>query len=228
MAIVLDTASSVIGEVDGSEQITLALNIADNSNRLILVGIIWDDNESLSSVTYDGDALAEAIALEAYSERNALLYYRVAPSIGNNNVVVTMTAGAGTPELGVGAISLYGVDQEDPIGATNSGSVDNKTGISTALTTTQANSWVVDVLSGEGLTATSGANQTDFYNDENRQTSCASYDSANGIAEYTMEWSWSEIFDREGVHVVAEIKEAGAAGTIVQDLIGPGIIAFPR
>ncbi len=226
MAIALDTSDYTVAEVDISEQITLSFAVASNTNRLILAAIYWDDGESISSVTYDGDALAEAVAFEEYYERNAALYYRVAPSTGTNNLVVTMTSGAGTPEISLVGISLYGVDQSSPIGATATGNVDNTTGITTNLTTTAADSWIVDALSGENNldSAVVGANQVELVNYEDSILIASSYRVATSTAQYAMEWSWDELTAKEAVHVAAEIKEAAAATGIasMRQLTGVG------
>jgi len=226
MAIAFDAVSSDLGRTDASNEFNVSHTVAAGSDRVILAGINFHSSPSIVSVTWNGDAMASAVGLEAFTDRNAHIYYLVEPDTGNHDLIVTMT---GVTTIGVGVISLTGVDQSSPIGDTGSSSVDNKTGISTMITTTVLNSWLMDSLITENASTsgtTADGTQTERWKDgaAGVTVQAGSTDTTTSIDDYVMGWTWSYVLDREGVHVAAEIKPAVAAGLVSRrPLVGHGI-----
>jgi hypothetical protein len=87
------------------------------SNRLMLVGVsINNDNlETVSAVTYAGQAL-EFVGQETQTDDARVeLWKLVAPAIGSHDVVVTFNTDL-LRQAVVGVVTLSGVDQADPFG----------------------------------------------------------------------------------------------------------------
>lgn len=145
-AIAFDAAAS--GAVAAATSATVALTVANQPNRMVVVGTSAEDTVAgdciVSSVTFNGDALAQinSTSAGAATVQCVSLWYLAAPDVATGNVVVTW---AGTVDNGVaGAISLYGVKQAAP----EANAVGNNllTTISTSVTTLSGNAWLVDAV----------------------------------------------------------------------------------
>lgn len=125
-------------------------------NRILMVFVYGHTEDVTTGVTYNGDALT-LINKVMDNYRWLYLYYLVAPDTGTHNIVVTNSTGSGI--LGMAA-SYTDVNQTSPID--NSAIGDNATGASltTNITTTADNAWLV----GGGTAAyggiAAGANTT--------------------------------------------------------------------
>ncbi len=160
-----DTASST----GGAAVTTLSWShtVASQSNRMLVVGIQNESSSTSSSCQitsgypkYNGVAMtkiASRVTTTASTYQCAALYYLAAPATGANTVQVNFDAAV---DATAGAVSLYNVKQSAP-DASNSSNNDSAA-TSTSVTTTSANSWVVDVFgSGQALgDLNSGASQT--------------------------------------------------------------------
>ena len=160
-----DTASST----GGAAVTTLSWShtVASQTNRMLVVGIQNESSSTSSSCQitsgypkYNGVAMtkiASRVTTTASTYQCAALYYLAAPATGANTVQVNFDAAV---DATAGAVSLYNVKQSAP-DASNSSNNDSAA-TSTSVTTTSANSWVVDVFgSGQALgDLNSGAGQT--------------------------------------------------------------------
>ena len=120
-----------------STSVTLSgFNVGSGSDRLLVVGI-ESDNQGATSVKFGTTALTRAVY--HFSNDDTEFWYLKAPN-GTANIVVTM---GGMTDAVVGAYSLAGVNQTDPVPttATNSAASGNPT---ISLTTQYSNSWVLD------------------------------------------------------------------------------------
>ena len=104
-------------ETSDDDSVTLAHTVQSTyGNRMILVWVANHDSGSgavaPSSVTYDGEGCTKIVD-ETDVNRSTSLWYKVDPSTGNNNVVVTW-ASAQNNKI-VSATDYYGVDQSSPI-----------------------------------------------------------------------------------------------------------------
>jgi hypothetical protein len=132
------------------------------SNRILVAGVSIrnQQNETVSSVTYAGIPLTFVGARSNETSARVEIWQLVAPAVGTDNVVVTLSAPA---KIVGGALSLTGVDQTTPIAASAfaAGSSENPTISLTAVATT---AWVIDALAfrstgTSGPTATPGGGQ---------------------------------------------------------------------
>ena len=98
------------------------------SNRILIVAVhIDNDDETVSSVTYNGVNLiyiGRATSPAGIGDNRTELWYKVGPTTGENEVVVTLS---GANDCVAGAISYTGVDSSTPIGtpATANDDTDN-------------------------------------------------------------------------------------------------------
>ncbi len=143
---------------------TVSITVGSNDYRLLLV-MVGLGNASTSSlvstVKYNGTDLSRVTWVNDNVDSGAEIWYLVAPEVGTYNVVVTYD---GEPDAGVVVLSLYGVDQTNPIGAydTNQGS---GAGVSSSLTTIYNSSWIVDVnaIDSSVVTMTPNSGQEERY-----------------------------------------------------------------
>jgi hypothetical protein len=181
-------------------------NVGGGSNRLLLVGISANSN-TVSSVTFGGTQLSMAVS--SYNNNDAEFWYLVSPT-GTANIVVTM---AGATSAVIGAYSLAGVDQANPIPTV--GAHHNILASSPVISITAqfANSWVFDLPSiygGSTLGSPSCTQQWDV-NMPNAITGASSSIVVSSPGQVTCGWSASphDLWD----DVAVEVKDAPASGS---------------
>ena len=113
----LKNATSNGTETSDDDSVTVAHTVqATYGNRMILVWVANHDSGggavAPSSVTYDGEGCTKIVD-ETDSNRSTSLWYKVDPSTGNNNVVVTWASAQNNKIVSV--TDYYGVDQSSPI-----------------------------------------------------------------------------------------------------------------
>ncbi|MFQ5858700.1 MAG: hypothetical protein ACE5LU_24120 [Anaerolineae bacterium] len=132
------------------------------SNRMLVVGVSIrnQQNETVSGVTYAGTPLTFVGTRSNETSARIEIWQLVAPAVGTDNVVVTLSAPA---KIIGGAISLTGVDQTTPIAASafTAGSSTNPT---INLSNVATSAWVIDAMAfrstgTSGPTATPGGGQ---------------------------------------------------------------------
>jgi hypothetical protein len=142
---------------------------------------------------------------------DSAIYYLASPATGANNVVVTLS---GTSGITGSAISLSGVDAS-PLGATANAYTASTNAPSLSVTTTQANSIIIDSFyRNNANTMTAGAGQTEFQDNTDlvygTEGGGASYEMATTTGSYAMSWSWTTATAVS--HAVAEFKAAAGGG----------------
>lgn len=187
-------------------------------------GASSDANTAVSSGTYAGNAmtidrnqLASDSGGAAGSLRAAILH-RVNPGSGAQTVVVNFTGTVNHATVYTGSFS--GVDQSSPVGnTTGAGDATNSSPtstISTSITTTGANSALVDSIYHKiGTSLTRGASQnlisTESFPNGGGDTSDASYKLVAAAGATSMSWT---LTGNDGwVHAVVEFKQTAAAVT---------------
>lgn len=155
MAIAFDSASYAEGTGTGLNGTPIALT-ASGSNRMVFVGVSYQDAGAISGITYDGVAMTKLDGEATAGSGNYDLWYIANPSTTTNAPIVVSTTNNGTWQIG--AVSYTGVANTAPT-PTNSTLSDNS-----ALTSTSDNSWHVmwasrGVNSGANCSAGSGTTQ---------------------------------------------------------------------
>lgn len=158
--IAFDTAGSVVQNTTATG-FTWSHTVS-GSNRVLIVGVSIRNKqgETVSNVTYAGTPLTFVAARDNETSARIEIWQLVAPAVGTDNVVVTMSAPA---KIIGGAISLTGVDQTTPIAGSAFAAGSSKSP-SLTLNAVPTKNWVVDALafrsSGTSTpTATPGGGQ---------------------------------------------------------------------
>jgi hypothetical protein len=149
------------------------------TDGVLLVICATRGDQGATAVTYDGQALTQEVTERAGTTSGdewVSIWYLTDPPLGTSTVSVTF-AGSASPSSVV-ALSYFGVDQSDPIGATASASVTTDSVLPTVdINTTVAESVVVGGLAHHG-------GDTDPH-DESGDVTAELYDFASGAATST-------------------------------------------
>jgi hypothetical protein len=192
-----------------SSDSTVQTNAFDCSGgNLLVVTISAESIDGVSSVTYNGDSLTQAISTRLAGDSTQVdIYYIVSPDSGSNDLVVTFS-GSNTPTTSgssaIGALSLQGIDILDPLDVTNfeTGGTAN----STSITTTDVATFVVSgqFTNDEPIT---GFNQTEFYNyTGGGRSSAAQYGVKDGAGSITFTYTDSSGGSNFKIHSLAAFK----------------------
>jgi len=140
-SIIMNNIQSTSGTVSSSNQITLAnFNSGNGNNPLLVVGVETNNNDVMS-ITFGGTPLSQAV--KSFYNNDAEFWYLKNPT-GTGDIVVTTS---GPTSAVVGAYSLSGVDQTNPVptSMTNHNTASSSPTIS--ITTQYRNSLVLDLSS---------------------------------------------------------------------------------
>ena len=142
-------SGAVDSSSSGRSSATFSHSVSSGSDRLLLVTVLTNGDEDVSSVTYGGLALSQAIERDAgNSDGTAVeIWYLVAPPVGTANIVVSFASSV-DPSY-IRADNLTGVHQTSPIGATAS-AIGNSNDILVNITTTTANSLIFGAAAAHG------------------------------------------------------------------------------
>lgn len=199
-----------------------------NLDRLLVVGVAIRNaglppvNHAVTSVSYGGvpmlplsAAVPTAVPVSNHDVR-VELFYLVAPSLGNNKVVVTVSGGK--TAIVCGGMSFSGVDQANPIdiGAMSSGTSSTP---ATSLTTSVAGAWLVDVIATRSATVPSPTAGQVLHWDApagNGPTSLRAASASLGPVAIpgTISLSWATANEPFALGALA-IRPAGAGGGVV-------------
>jgi hypothetical protein len=171
------------------------------TDGVLLVICATRGDQGVTSVTYDGQALTEEVSERAGTTSGdewVSIWYLTDPPLGTNTVTVNYT-GSGSPSM-VAALSYFGVDQADPIGAVASASVTTDSSVVTVdIDTTAAESVVVGGLAhhgGDTVPHDEGGDVTaELYDIASGQASSSDSSFAGGeiatttTGTYTFEWT---------------------------------------
>lgn len=192
------------------------------TDPILLVYVGWSvagDATTVSSVSYNSVALTRiAGSSGSTSGRQGEYWYLLCPASGSHSISVTLSTAVDFQNSG--AISLTGANA---IGA-SSGAGGTASSASNSLTTTAANSYVVDgvIVRGSGaigaLSAT-GANQTKRFANDNASAILqgdGSTKTTTTAGSYTSTWTWdgsARDYGQSLVEVVAGTQASCGAAT---------------
>ena len=140
--------------------LTFSHTTGTGGNTIIVVVVAWRDAaRTVSSVTYNALALTALTQRDNTVDDHVQIFYRVAPTTGANNVVVTMDSS--TNDIIAGATTFNGVNQSSPVGTETSAAA-NGTDATVAVTTTAGDVVVGGVATdGTGSALTPGSGTTE-------------------------------------------------------------------
>lgn len=168
-----------------------------------------DANRSVSSVTYDGVNLTQAIRVtnDTY-DLSAEIWYLANPTTGSSKTITVTLAGAGNLWSAAGS-SFTGVNTTNPIGATQTAQA-SSTGISLSITPSYSNSWIIDsVYSKSDNAITAGQTERSQQTVNSSGDRVASQTAGPVSTATTMGWTWSAS-GQNAVQCAVEIRVATA------------------
>ena len=114
-------------------------------NRVLLVGVTVDQaGTAINNVQYVGQALTRQASIGTGGRPRAEIWSRVNPTVGTNNVVVSLT---GNDQVVAGAMSFRGVDLTTPMDAAAQTSTNSSNSAAITIMPVTTNAWIMDVVS---------------------------------------------------------------------------------
>ena len=216
-SLAVDNASSGTTASDTASSMTVSHTTGSGSNRLMLVGISYnnDDYETVTGVTYNGTALTQVGTVNNSDDARVYIYSLVGPDSGTHNVVINFSSALNEGAI-AGVVTFTGVDQSTPLGTFASAQADDSTP-ATVNIPSEAGELVYGVASAEYeafTTASSGQNQH-----WNRSISGADTNGAGGTdtgasPTVTMSWELDPAYNHWAIGGVS-IKPVDSSGSTV-------------
>lgn len=226
MAAVLQGAPVTATNASDVGSITFSATVAAGTNTVMAVCVGMENDGagtlSVSSVTFNGDALTLLAGIDPSSYSRAEIWYRVAPDVATGNVVVTFSS---FDKCAVGAYVADGVDQATPLRAATSSAAASGTSVSNTVAGVVTGDLVLDMLSIDagGHAATVGADQTEQWDLDVSGATTGASSTQLGSAGGVMSWTWTT--SQPWSHVATAFANAAAApgGMRVNTLLLAGI-----
>ncbi len=163
--VTLDTYSLLRSEA------VVSHSVASGPYRLLAVAVMIRADESVSSVTYGGELLVEAIAQNDSNDstqQRVEIWYLVNPPLGTANVIVHLATSANPSAIA--AVNFTGVDQTTPLGQTAGADDATPTNnATTPITTLYDDSLIFGAVSARGadtMDFTPGTNINELWDGE--------------------------------------------------------------
>lgn len=220
--LVNDTIASTSGSIGtGSQSKTLSINVASHNNRVLVVGVT---NRGLAfvpstpTVKIGTTSFTQAIDLNngaSTGDDSAIFYLSQTAGLGTGSQTVTVTwseGGGGT--YGIGAYSIYNVNQTSPIGATGSNSgISNS--VTVSVTPTHTSAWILDTDTIFSVASTPVAAQIQAWN--NKQSTSdyhVSQYKTNPTINSPNALTWSSVLSGQWNAVAVELVGSGSSGNL--------------
>lgn len=215
-AIAFDVAATFDGGGSAAASFTYSHTCTGSNLTLVSQGYFNAAGApSVTSVTYNSVALTNGQTFAA-GNQNTFIYYLAAPSTGSNSILLTPSKSC----LGSFGSTSYTGTSATPAGAgaQNSSPVGGSTTPNTPITTTAANSWVVDLVELDGTVAafsatTTGSGQTSRFDSSafgpTNQSIAGSSMTTTSAGSYTP--AWSVLLNTDWQTVAFEIKALATA-----------------
>jgi len=180
-SISLDTTSLKTNGASNLNHCTWSHTVGSGTDRVLIVFVPVSQAVTVSSVTYDGDALSLFVSTTNGNPK-AYIYYKKAPAVGAANIVVTFS---GTLQwLLASAASFFGVNQ----GTYQLTNYNTKTGTAQNRDPQLYNpygGWILECMGDGGTVNTAASGQT-VITTANR---ISSYDTGVTIGNHTQSWT---------------------------------------
>ncbi len=224
---------------DNFSSITVSHTTANEANRLIVVTLSWQDDdtpnrnvdENSVSISYNGDTGFTRAGIQSGGPNNdedwAAIYYMVAPDIGTHDLVVSATGGESGDSMAVGVTTFYGVDQLQPLRtspATFTGADGPDGSTTSTLNVTSAEEEIVlDVITiddGDQLND-SDSSQTQLYLNNNPANVSSGASIKAGASSVAMTWGFE---GDEYCHGAISIRPASTSSEALVFTQNPGFV----
>jgi pectate lyase len=170
-AISFDASSRAATTSTGRTTLSWSHTIGGGANRMLVVGVAAEDggvaDANITRVAYNGVSLTAVLNSKINGGGTGIiqtqLFYLLGASLpAAGSYTVTVTFQGPVDGISAGAVSLAGVSQTAPQSVATRVDTSGADSISTAITTSSANAWVIDVVgSGNSGNFTPGSGQTE-------------------------------------------------------------------
>jgi prepilin-type N-terminal cleavage/methylation domain-containing protein len=187
---VVTADNTTSGSIDGLSSITIS-HATSGTNRLMLVGVTFnnDNNETVTSVTYNGVALTLKGTETNSDDARVEIWSLVAPDTGTHNVVITFSAALAQEGI-AGVMTFNGVDQSTPLGSFYSVQGDDTATASLDISSAEGE-FVYGVIAAEYDALTSGSGMDEQWNMSVDGTSTNGAGGTTNCGAATVPMSWS-------------------------------------
>lgn len=218
-AYAISSNASTSATVSNTNTLTFSHQVTNGSNRKLIVGIGIEEpdntgSEVIASVTFNGIALTRAgssVSVSGGFLQNVEVWYLDEATLPNGNHSVVITATGIVDDMSGGAILLFDASQGAPAVQTNTNLATNS--ISTNITTTADNSWILDFVGGgDQRSYTQGANQNEIWDRTNSSSSIAASTKVITTAGTTTITQNPNANTNRLAHVLLEIKPFAVGG----------------
>ena len=225
MAIALDahTAAGISAAANplASPQ-TFSHTTGSGANRLLIVTIKMRGGAGgvVTGVTYNGVAMTQVTPEALTSTAHAVIYYLVNPASGANTVSISHNM-TGSTSMVASATTLTGVDQANPLNASNKASATSAGPMTTSVTTTVADCWIIDACAMR-TSASDTATMTAVTNRTQRTNALTAANGLRGLVSTlgpagaagskTMEWT--KTLNHDWAIMAAAFAPAGSGYTL--------------
>lgn len=201
---------------------SMSVDVGSGSGRLlVVVEMTRGVDTTVSSITYNGDALTEAVsAIHSTAAPDALrirLYYLLNPDSGSNTLAITHSATSGRA-FSVHAVAFTGVADSSALDDTDSAEGNSGSPSVTSTPTEDGEVIVAGVIHETPNALSTGAGETTLFNiDQGAWVTSSSYVIQTDKGAQAMDWSGGSDY---WVAVAASFKaaSAGPVTLTVQDM----------
>jgi pectate lyase len=236
-AIAFDAASRAATTTTGRTTLSWSHTVGGGADRLMVVGVAIEDattaDANITSVTYNGVALTAVPNSKRSGGGTGIiqtqLFYGLSGGLGaaGAHTVVVNTQGP-VDGISAGATTFTGATQAAPQPAATNVDTSGADSISTSITSTVANAWIVDVVgSGNSGSFTASGGQTERWDIAASGMTGASSTKALGAAGATT-LGWSHSGANRLAHSLAQIAPSSGGGgqtfTLTTNVSGSGSV----
>lgn len=171
-----------------STSYTFSFNCGTPTNGVLVLGIFADTGDTITGITYAGNAMTQAIKSVRSGGGFLYIYYQALGSTsGANNIVVSYSA---STDRGVKALVLTGAAQSSIIDTQDDTTTASGTN-TLNYTITASNCWAVTLCKGVAVDPTVSTNVTQAVNPPNPPFIFGHSNAALGTGAQVQEWSLS-------------------------------------
>ena len=177
-----------------AESVTFAAHNVSGANRIMVIGAFDYSGQQIADVTVTFNADSATRIISSQTNQANGLWRLINPDTGANNVVISHAISSA---IAGWEISFTGADQTQTTPGTGSANAASGTSVSTSVTTTADNSFVIDVISVDtadevpGLVEGQGTQFVDFEPATNGNRMAGHYILKETAGAQTMSWSWA-------------------------------------
>ena len=208
--------NSTGSHASGATSLTISHTVGASLSNSLLIVMHSGISQHATGATWNGTAMTLAKQGDGGQYFNTI-WYLVAPEAGTLNVIISF---ASQTRSNGGVITLTGARQTSPIDQTFDANGNTGTSVSDTLTSTEADTLVMDVVMGNSSTAFGvGADQIEQTTINNSERMATSTENAATIGTYTMSWTKSDASAHQHTGINVRAPAAAAVAKIQSNLL---------